>query len=226
MNCSEAGQFFDAYLDGELTGSLRLEFDAHRLRCTACQQKLAMMEACEHILAGDTRGPKFSPNFTNNVMNEIRHRGLTRPLRPRRRMVYVAAGIMQAAAVIVFAFLWVNYWRSPAPVQPPGSNSGFDIAVGQAIENKDRVEITKLMTARLEQLRNAQSNLSDDVRALAGYAPSLWNLSEWPQATDNPSGLFEMITGGIFNQVPAENGEPPTMMEAKPRPDASGTYSL
>ena len=55
MNCSEAERLFDPYLDGELSGSLRLEFDAHRLRCTLCQRKLAMMEACEHILGGDSR---------------------------------------------------------------------------------------------------------------------------------------------------------------------------
>ena len=48
MNCSEAEQLFDAFLDGQLTGSLRLELDAHRLRCRRCQQTLAMMEACEH----------------------------------------------------------------------------------------------------------------------------------------------------------------------------------
>ena len=86
MNCAEAEQFFDAYLDGELSGSLRLEFDAHRLRCPLCQQKLAMMEACEHIIARDTRTPACSDDFTYRVMNEIRERRVLR-LHARRRRV-------------------------------------------------------------------------------------------------------------------------------------------
>lgn len=224
MNCSDAEQFFDAYLDGELVGSLRLEFDAHRLRCTACQQKLAMMEACEHILAGDQRGSLLSPDFSNRVMNQIRRSGSRPGAQPRRRLVFAAAAVLQAAAVLTFAFLWVNYWKSPAPsVLPPGADESFTAHVGNAIENKDRVEITKLMTARLEQLRSAQSNLSRDVRALAGYVPSLWNIGEWPRA-GNASGLFELLNG-IFIPPPTETTEP-IPVESVPRPDASGVYSL
>jgi hypothetical protein len=219
MNCSEAAQFFDAYLDGELNGSLRLEFDAHRLRCTACQQKLAMMEACEHILASETRGPKFSPNFTNNVMNEIRLNGFKTGRKPRRRMIYIAAGVMQAAAVIVFAFLWVHYRSAPAPVLPPGSDRGFTTKVGRAIDNKDPIELTKLMTARKAQIQSALTNVSNDARAVAGLLPSIFNLGDAAQAA--PSSLLE-----YFLPSSAADDESPNSLEATPQPNASGTFSL
>jgi anti-sigma factor RsiW len=108
MNCSEAEHFFDAYLDGELAGSLRLEFDAHRLRCGVCQQKLAMMEACEHILARDGRGPLLSDDFTDRVMDEVEQRRVITLRSRKRRIVWGTAVGVQAAAVIAFAFLWAG----------------------------------------------------------------------------------------------------------------------
>ena len=105
-DCSEAEQFFDAYLDGGLSGSLRLEFDAHRLRCPVCQQKLAMMEACEHIISGDTRMPALSDDFTYRVMNEIRDRRVLRLRARRTRIVAAASILLPAAAVLLLAVLW------------------------------------------------------------------------------------------------------------------------
>ncbi|MBL8879060.1 MAG: zf-HC2 domain-containing protein, partial [Phycisphaerales bacterium] len=71
MNCSEWEGLLDAYLDGQLSGALRLEFDAHRLRCRRCQQSLAMMEAITHVVATDERSPAISDDFTQRVMSQI-----------------------------------------------------------------------------------------------------------------------------------------------------------
>ena len=178
MNCSEAEHFFDAYLDGELAGSLRLEFDAHRLRCTVCQQKLAMMEACEHILARDTRGPALSENFTDRVMGEIdQQRIIARRVR-KRRIIVGAAVAFQAAAVIVFAVLWVGYWSQPAqPVLEPGADPDFTEAV------------------------------SDEPVALAGYVPAFLNLDELTGVSDDSPGLLDALMGFLAPR-PAEEVEP------------------
>ena len=93
MNCSEAEQLFDAYLDGQLTGSLRLELDAHRLRCRRCQQTLAMMEACEHVLTADRRAPELSVDFTERVMADTTRRRRI-PGRLRSTRVALAAEAM------------------------------------------------------------------------------------------------------------------------------------
>ncbi|MHC5035492.1 MAG: anti-sigma factor family protein, partial [Planctomycetota bacterium] len=71
MNCSECERLFDAYLDGQLAGSLRLEFDAHRLRCRRCQQTLAMLETIGNVIASDPQVPEMSVTFTDRVMRQI-----------------------------------------------------------------------------------------------------------------------------------------------------------
>ncbi|HUU95800.1 MAG TPA: hypothetical protein VM487_08665 [Phycisphaerae bacterium] len=105
MNCSEAEQLFDAHLDGQLTGSLRLELDAHRLRCRRCQQTLAMMEACEHVLAADRRVPALAEDFTERVMSDaVQRRRIPGRLRSTRIAVAVGFGL-QAAAVLILAII-------------------------------------------------------------------------------------------------------------------------
>jgi len=218
MNCSEAEHFFDAYLDGELAGSLRLEFDAHRLRCTVCQQKLAMMEACEHILARDTRGPALSENFTDRVMGEIdQQRVIARRVR-KRRIIVGAAVAFQAAAVIVFAVLWVGYWSQPAqPVLEPGADPEFTEAVGDAMDRGDPVRLWELVHGKYQDGLAAISNLSDEPVALAGYVPAFLNLDELTGVSDDSPGLLDALMGFLAPR-PAE--------EVEPESDAAGSYSL
>jgi hypothetical protein len=113
MNCSECEQLFDAYLDGQLAGSLRLEFDAHRLRCRHCQQTLAMLEAVGHVIASDSQVPELSDDFTARVMKQTRH--TPRIVRfPTRRVAIVGAALAQAAAVLLIAVYW-NHAAAPVP---------------------------------------------------------------------------------------------------------------
>jgi hypothetical protein len=115
MNCSEAEQLFDAYLDGQLTGSLRLELDAHRLRCRRCQQTLAMMEACEHVLTADRRVPELAEDFTERVMTDVGQRRRI-PGRLRSTRVALAAGfVVQAAAVLILAIIIQSQPGEPLP---------------------------------------------------------------------------------------------------------------
>lgn len=106
MNCAEFEQLLDSYLDGEISGSLRLEFDAHRLRCRRCQLTVAMMESVEHVVTSDRNMPVLSDDFTDRVMASIeRQRPLALRLRPTRVAV-VAGALLQAAAVLALAILW------------------------------------------------------------------------------------------------------------------------
>ena len=215
MNCSEAEHFFDAYLDGELAGSLRLEFDAHRLRCTVCQQKLAMMEACEHILARDTRGPALSEGFTDRVMSEIdQQRIIARRVR-KRRLIIGATVAFQAAAVIVFAVLWVGYWSQPAPVLPPGHPDVL-VEVEDAIEGGS-VVLNEWMSKRADELNSAQANIENQARRLADMFPDLWNFGEFKPVSDAPTNLFDIF-------IPRR--EPLPAEETEPEPDPAGSYSL
>ncbi len=210
MNCNEAEQFFDAYLDDELSGSVRLEFDAHRLRCPVCQQKLAMMEACEHIVARDARLPLLSDDFTDRVMGAINNQRVIK-LRSRRRFVIAAATIMQAAAILVIALVWSSGdSNSTAGLANAGSQSEFLTDVENALDKKDRVELLDLISQRADQVYAARYNIQNEVSQLASYAANLSVLSDislTPDATSE-SPLSDIM--GILVPTTTDEPEPPS----------------
>ncbi len=138
MICSECEQLFDAYLDGQLAGSLRLEFDAHRLRCRHCQQTLAMLESIGHVISSDAQAPELSGDFTSRVMQQVEQPRVLRWPLPRIAIFLGAAA--QVAAVLVFALLWSAAPRGgpPAPVftppQPDHNEPVFAYPFGKVTE--------------------------------------------------------------------------------------------
>lgn len=104
MNCREAREYFDAYLDGELSSTLSTELGAHRLRCADCRRRLALLEVTGHIIASDRDPVALDDAFTDRLlacMDEPR-------TQPRWRMIrrYITiAGPIAAAAVVVFALM-------------------------------------------------------------------------------------------------------------------------
>ncbi len=105
MHCVEIEQLMDAWLDGELSGSLKLEFDAHRLSCARCQNMLSMLEACQHVIADDAP-PAPSFDFTDRVMAQVSAPRTLKLERARWKNRWVAVGLAQVAAVAAFALLW------------------------------------------------------------------------------------------------------------------------
>ena len=146
MNCSEAEQLFDAHLDGQLTGSLRLELDAHRLRCRRCQQTLAMMEACEHVLAANRRVPALAEDFTERVMSGVVQRRRI-PGRLRSTRVAVAVGFaLQAAAVLILAIIFQS--KPGQPVDTPlivGPSGAAEVVLGPEAASNDGVGFSGLL---------------------------------------------------------------------------------
>jgi hypothetical protein len=114
MNCRDIENLVDAHLDGELSGSLRLEFETHRVGCRRCQQVLAVLEACGHVIETASQ-PAAPDDFGDRVMLAIAARSAHR--RWRIRPVAVAAAVLvQAAAVALVALSWP---RGGAAVAPP-----------------------------------------------------------------------------------------------------------
>lgn len=97
MNCGQFEQLVDRYLDGELTGSFKLEFEAHLVACEACGHLVAMMEAVGEIIAEPAPDePKLGIDFTDRVLADWSHMQAR-----RRRWVGLASGAAAAAAVIL-----------------------------------------------------------------------------------------------------------------------------
>lgn len=167
MNCADCEQLFDAYLDGQLAGSLRLEFDAHRLRCRRCQQSLAMLEAIGNVLASDAEVPELSAGFSEQVLQQVQ--------RPRRRptlRVVVLTGLaLQAAAVLVFALLLNTPSPAPTAVNAASPVAGTHGAPIEVLEGQDAAR--QLLTERFEDLAyeclDAGTNLTKNVKDALRY---------------------------------------------------------
>lgn len=111
MRCEEARQYFDAYLDGELSPALATELGAHRLRCPDCRRRLALLEVSGHIIAADREPVELDDGFTHRLLAcvEAPSAAGTAPL---RRWLYIGAPLA-AAAVVALAFLGAFDRRTP-----------------------------------------------------------------------------------------------------------------
>lgn len=196
MYCPECEQLFDAYLDGQLAGSLRLEFDAHRLRCQRCQQTLAMLEAAGNVIASDSQVPEMSEDFTERVMRDITQPQVRTLCFPSPRVALIAAAVVQAAAVITVAVVWQS--RSipnvaPAPLATVATRENASKPDAEAIHRlivegfEDRVwdmyaACTRLPADVLDTARYLDIVLPPDVAResakMAGVNPwqSFWDL--------------------------------------------------
>lgn len=129
MKCAQFQQLIDAYLDQELSASLRLEFDAHRVKCDACQRSLTMVEAITNTVCDDRDVPALTGDFTNRIMSAVAQQ---RPHRPRLvtwRLWTATAAVMQAAAILAIAIL---HPRLNAPAPASTTDSGAVISITTA----------------------------------------------------------------------------------------------
>jgi hypothetical protein len=185
MKCSDVEQLFDAYLERSLSGSLRLEFEAHRLRCRRCQQALAMLESAVHVIAHDRREPPLSPDFTERVMDEIRDR---QPIWRRLRLnpATVSMVLLAQAAVLAVAAVMISQWTPPPAAGPALVQGG---ARDSAVEYVDRYEHFRARV--LDEIRAGMS------RALSEGRPV--------RAESIPEDLALMLRYGYANlQLPEE----------------------
>ena len=71
LTCEQTQHLFDAYLDDELSSSLRSEVHTHRLECSRCNRQLALLECCGDTVAGMPVEPALEDDFTDRVLSEI-----------------------------------------------------------------------------------------------------------------------------------------------------------
>jgi len=107
VNCRQFEQFLDLYLDEELEGTLKLEFEAHMVDCESCGHMFATMEAVGQIIASPTPDePVLSVDFTDRVMA-----GLKRQQRKTLR-IRTLVGISSVAAAIALVATGVVFFTS------------------------------------------------------------------------------------------------------------------
>ena len=171
MNCHDVEQFFDAFLDGELDGSLRLEFDAHRLRCRDCQQKLAMLETCAHILSSDsTPTPTLSDDFTDSVMAGIAEQAPPEPVARRvLHRIWPATALLPAAVLLLLAFIGPRFGSTPGNTTSEArSTTVTDLARIEGAMSS-RVDLYQLIMGEAERIWAANHEIATEARSLPQY---------------------------------------------------------
>jgi len=196
MNCGDVERLLDAHLDGELSGSLRLEFEAHRLHCPRCQQMLAMMEACMHVIATDPNEPGLSDGFTDRLMSRL---GEHRPATPRRHarpIAFRVALVLQAAAVLLLAFLWGTgafERKATLPQQPGGGSIASPAGRIDAYDSMYAEVVGALGRTMLDRLEGG-ATLSQEWASMAHYfnveLPESYALQARDLAISDPFSFF------------------------------------
>jgi hypothetical protein len=101
MNCQQARNLFDAYLNGELSDGLATELAAHRLQCPACRHELALLEVAGHVMRSDPDEPTPPADFTRRLMACL-EAPRPIPLYRRARVLWAVGSVMAAAACVAF----------------------------------------------------------------------------------------------------------------------------
>jgi hypothetical protein len=167
MNCEQAEQLFDAYLDGELSTSLATELGAHRLRCSNCRRALALLEVSGHIIGSDREAGTLPEAFSERLLSCVSDQNRRRWVRFRKTL-YIA-GPMAAAAVVVLAFAGffdgtgaskvagVTEVKSPNATTDQSESS----TLGAGADSADR-DAVQALSAFIEQTRR---NVEDKQRS-------------------------------------------------------------
>lgn len=105
MNCEQAKNLFDAYLDDELSPSLATELGAHRLNCANCRHQLALLEVAGHVIGADFNSDVELPaEFTERLLACIDRPRTTSRHPWNRRPVWVGGSLLAAAACLAIMF--------------------------------------------------------------------------------------------------------------------------
>lgn len=109
MDCTQAQDLLDAYLDGELELLPTLEVERHLAGCTACAHTLAGLQAIQAAL----RAAPLRYEPPHRLEARVRA-ALWREVRPRRRLTAAAlAGVAAAVLAIVGVGLWPHPGEDP-----------------------------------------------------------------------------------------------------------------
>ncbi len=108
MNCDQAKNLFDAYLDGELSGPLETELAAHRLHCASCRHELALMEVAGHVISADADpSHRLDDGFTDRLLACIETGPDGSVHSANRRWWIGGSALAAAAAIVIVCTMWL-----------------------------------------------------------------------------------------------------------------------
>jgi len=119
VNCKQFESLLDSYLDDQLAGTWKLEFEAHMVSCQHCGHLLAMMEAVGQIVSDDTAPARLSADFTDRLVEQLEHR-TQQAAGARRSRLFVACSLAASIALVVTTIFAISWLTSPSKPLLPG----------------------------------------------------------------------------------------------------------
>jgi hypothetical protein len=156
IECRQANNLIDAYLNEELSASWTAELHAHVIACPRCSRKLALLDACGDVIATDRLGPVPSEGFTDRVLAASRDL-LSPGARARRRRpfsTWAAAGLAAAAVLALLALPLATIERPATLILPEQVSLGDVHSAGLPREVAQKA----MMEYMVETIRARQSN--------------------------------------------------------------------
>jgi hypothetical protein len=183
VNCREFEQFLDSYLDGDLQGTLKLEFEAHLVDCECCGHEFAMMEAVGRIISSPGPDePRLSSDFTDRVMVGLSSEK-EKTLHFRRtagRIIRAAVIVLVSAGTVMFA---VGRGAKNASLRPQAERGAVMMAMNTRSTEEQELNLWLAKTleragTNLWELKELKSSAFDQVRqglftSLAGPTPAV-----------------------------------------------------
>ncbi len=123
MDCHQAHNLFDAYLDGELSPALATELGAHRLGCPSCRQELALMEVAGHVVGAGADDPVLEDDFTDRLLACIEPT-VTAPRKRRYRIIRIGVALAAAACVTLLVTILTRPGQQVASIRESADGAG------------------------------------------------------------------------------------------------------
>lgn len=198
MNCSEFQKLLDAYIDGELDGVQRAEFEAHTAKCDSCAQALRAAEQLRDFLA------HMNDELAVPLPAQAAWRKAVRAEARKRRMkrVYAACGAVAAVCAVTIgtvAMLGSN------PVAPNAEPRSVAYVEADGISDEAVLEDPVAMLGSSEESAAIayvdRTVVSEDAAAARGYLLDI--VAEYGGTVAYEAETDE--DARVYVQIPGEN---------------------
>lgn len=135
MDCAKCKELLNAYLDGELEGTLFAELERHIERCPDCRAELDRIMKMRELL-DELRGVEVPEGERERFIDALRNRLETEQKRGLRREINWRPALIGAIAVVAILIVLIAIPREKPPPEiapAPGLNALQNVVVDVAV---------------------------------------------------------------------------------------------
>ena len=186
IECRQANNLIDAYLNEELSASWTAELHAHLIACPRCSRELALLDACGDVIATDRIGPVPGEGFTDRVL-AASNAMFSQDARARRRRpfsMWTGAGLAAAAVLVLMALPLATVERPGTLIRSERVSIGQVDSAGLPREVAQKAMLEYMVeTIRTRQSGSEEPDAIPPLTSLEGEAPESGHLDTVPIET-------------------------------------------